>query len=535
MLSILIWLPLLAAIILFLIPAKINNAKIRLIALALSSATLLLSFLVVSRYDYSIQGLQLTEFLPWIETLGLNYNLGVDGLSLPLIILNNLLICLALYSSDLMSPDGDLKSARDSAITLKEDNKILARPRLFYSLILILGGCINGALLAQNLLLFFIFYEIQLIPVYLLINIWGGKNRGYAATKYLIYTAFSGVFVLAAFLGIVFLTTSSFDYGTVQTQILPFSKQLILLITLIIGFAIKTPLVPLHTWLPDAYTESSTPVSMILGGILSKLGTYGLIRFGLELFPQLWNSVAFWLAAIAAVSALYGSFVAISQTDLKKMVAYSSIAHIAFVVLATAAGTSIAISGAICQMFAHGLIVALLFYLVGVVENKTGSRDLNVLKGLMNPQRGLPLIGGLTILAVMASAGIPGMVGFIGEYISFQGSFTVFPTFTILCLVATGLTSVYFVILLNKTFFGKIDCRQTPNVYPRVKLAERLPAFVLALLIVVLGIKPAWLTNLTEFSIIANNPADPTIVAQNNFQHSTTNSYFLDRQNHAQK
>lgn len=494
MLSFLIWLPILGALIVACLPQK-NHQLIWKTSLIISAGTLLFSLLLISSYDFQIQGLQLTEFLPWIEVVGLNYNLGIDGLSLPLVILNNLLICLAIYSGHLE----------------QKINSTLARPQLFYCLILILAGCINGALLAQNLLLFFIFYEIKLIPVYLLINIWGGENRGYAGTKYLLYTAFSGVFVLAAFLGIAFLTNSSFDYETIQTQILPFSKQLILLITLIIGFAIKTPLVPLHTWLPDAYTESSTPVSMILGGILSKLGTYGLIRFCLGLFPQLWNNVAFWLAAIATLSALYASFVAISQTDLKKMVAYSSIAHIAFVVLATAAGTSIAISGAICQMFAHGLIVALLFYLVGVVENKTGSRDLNVLKGLMNPQRGLPLIGGLTILAVMASAGIPGMVGFIGEYISFQGSFTVFPTLTIFCLIATGLTSVYFVILLNKTFFGKIDCRQTPNVYPQVQLAERIPAFILALLIVILGVQPAWLTNLTRFSIIANNPNLPTV------------------------
>ena len=498
MLSILIWLPLLAAIILFLIPAKIDNTKVRLTAFAFSLVSLVVSLLTISSYDLQVQGLQLTEFLPWIEVLGINYNLGIDGLSLPLVILNNLLICLAIYS-------GDLAQKEDSSFT---------RPRLFYGLILILAGCINGALLSQNLLLFFIFYEVKLIPTYLLINIWCGENRGYAGTKYLLYTAFSGIFVLASFLGIAFLTNSSFDYETIQTQVLPYSKQLILLITLIIGFAIKTPLVPLHTWLPDAYTESSTPVSMVLAGILSKLGTYGLIRFGLGLFPQLWNSIAVWLAAIAAASALYASLVAISQTDIKKMVAYSSVAHIAFVVLATAAGTSIAISGAICQMFAHGLIVALLFYLAGVVENKTGSRDINVLKGLMNPQRGLPVIGGQMILAAMASAGIPGMVGFIGEYISFQGSFTVFPILTILCLVATGLTSIYFVIMLNKAFFGKIDCRETPVTYPKVRLAERIPAFVLAVLIVILGIQPVWLTNITEFSIIASHPINTTIVAQ---------------------
>ena len=500
MLSIIIWLPLLAAIVLFLIPEKIGNKNIRIVALSFSLISFLFSLLAISRYDLQAQGLQLNEFFPWIEVLGLNYNLGMDGLSFPLIILSNLLICLAVYCGDL--------------IKTKENTFI--RPRLFYGLVLILAGCINGALLSQNLLLFFIFYEVKLIPTYLLINIWGGENRGYAGTKYLLYTAFSGIFVLAAFLGISFLTGSGFDYQTSQTRILPYSKQLILLITIIIGFAIKTPLVPFHTWLPDSYTESSTPVSMILAGILSKLGTYGLIRFGLGLFPQIWNDVAFELAAIAAVSALYTSFVAISQTDIKKMVAYSSIAHVAFVVLATAAGTSIAVTGAICQMFAHGLIVTLLFYLVGIVENKTGDRSLNNLQGLMNPQRGLPVIGGQMILAIMASAGIPGMVGFVGEYISFQGSFTVFPILTIFCLISTGLTSVYFVILVNNIFFGKIDCRQTPNVYPKVRLAERIPAFLLAVIIVVLGVKPAWLTNITNYSIIANNPSNITMVATSN-------------------
>lgn len=204
------------------------------------------------------------------------------------------------------------------------------------------------------------------------------------------------------------------------------------------------------------------------------------------------------------------------------MVAYSSIAHIAFVVLATAAGTSIAVTGAICQMFAHGLIVALLFYLVGVVENKTGSRDLSTLQGLMNPQRGLPIIGGQMILAVMASAGIPGMVGFVGEYVSFQGSFTVFPLLTILCLVATGLTSVYFVILLNNAFFGKIDCRKTTVVYPQVTLAERFPAFVLAVIIVILGLQPVWLTSITNYSIIASHPSNTKVVA---IKPSTINPY----------
>ncbi|MEL6927785.1 MAG: NADH-quinone oxidoreductase subunit M [Cyanobacteria bacterium J06600_6] len=498
MLSLLIWIPIIGALIIACLPLK-KIPMIRNASLVIAGLNLLLSLFAIWSYDFQLKGLQLTEFLSWIEVLGLNYNLGIDGLSLPIVILSNLLICLAIYSGE-----------------LDRERSTTARPKLFYSLILILAGCINGALLSRNLLLFFIFYEIKLIPTYLLINIWGGKNRAYAGTKYLLYTAFSGIFVLAAFLGIAFLTDSGFDYEAIQTQLLPYSKQLILLITIIIGFVIKTPLVPFHTWLPDSYTESSTPVSMILSGVLSKLGTYGLIRFGLGLFPQIWNDIALWLGAIAALSALYASFVAISQTDMKKMVAYSSIAHVAFVVLATAAGTSIAVTGAICQMFAHGLIVSLLFYLTGVVERKTGSRDLTTLQGLMNPQRGLPIIGGQMILAVMASAGIPGMVGFVGEYVSFQGSFTIFPILTICCLVATGLTSIYFVILVNNTFFGKIDCRQTPVVYAQVTLAERLPAFVLAVIIVILGLRPVWLTNITNYSIVASSPANTTIVALKN-------------------
>lgn len=498
MLSYLILLPILGAVVVILFPDKSSPIKIRTASFAIAGITFFYSLYVITQYDYQTKGIQLSEFLPWIEVLGLNYNLGVDGLSLPLVVLNNLLIWLAIYSSDLT----------------EKDQAVLPRPKLFYTLVLILAACINGALLSQNLLLFFIFYEIKLVPTYLLINIWGGVNRGYAGTKYILYTAFSGVFILAAFLGMVWLTGSSFDYATVQTKVLPHSKQLILLIALIIGFAIKIPLVPLHTWLPDAYTESSSPVSMILGGILSKLGTYGLIRFGLGLFPQLWNTVAPWLAAIAVVSALYGSFVAIAQTDIKKIIAYSSIAHIAFVVIATAAGTTIAITGAICQMFAHGLIVASLFNLAGIIESKTGSRDLNVIKGLMNPQRGLPLTGALMTLAVMASAGIPGMVGFIGEYISFQGSFTVFPIYTVLCLVATGLTSVYFILMLNKAFFGKIDCRETPTVYPKVQIRERTTAIVLSILIVLFGLQPNLLTKFSEFSLVASNTSQTTTIAQ---------------------
>ena len=282
----------------------------------------------------------------------------------------------------------------------------------------------------------------------------------------------------------------------ISTQGLSLTTQLILLSVLLVGFGIKIPLVPLHTWLPDAYTEASPAVTILLGGILAKLGTYGLIRFGLQLFPDTWSLVAPGLAIIGTVSVLYGALSAIAQRDIKRMVAYSSIGHMGYILVAVAAGTRLSVLGAVAQMIGHGLILALLFHLVGIVERKVGTRDLDVLNGLMNPIRGLPLTSGLLIMAGMASAGIPGLVGFVAEFIIFQGSFTTFPIPTLLCIIASGLTAVYFIILLNRTCFGKLD--NNLAYYPRVSRLESAPAFVLTIIIFVLGIQPNWLLRWAE-------------------------------------
>ncbi len=477
MLNLTLILPIIGAIIIGILPTQKESNLNKNIALIFSSATFIISCLIALNFDYNNGDFQYQTFLSWLPFLGLNYTVGVDGLSLPLIILNGLIVTLAIYNGE-----------------TKENS--VNKPKLYYILILLLTTCVNGVLIAQNLLLFFLFYEIKLVPIYLLISIWGKDKRNYAATKYLLYTAFSGIFVLTAFLGLNFLSDgNSFDFDKVTTEVLPQAKQIILLLTIFIGFAIKIPIFPLHTWLPDAYTEASTPVSMLLGGIISKLGTYGLIRFGLQLFPDIWKDISSYLAIIAVISAIYGSLVAISQTDMKKMIAYASFAHLNFVVLAVAAGTPLSVLGAIVLMFAHGIIVALLFHLVGIIEQKTGTRNLSELHGLMNPYRGLPFIGGLMITAVMASAGIPGMVGFVGEFLSFQGSFSIFPIYTLMCLIATSLTAVYFVILLNRVFFGRMD-NQT-GYLPKVQSFERIPAVLLAIVIIFFGLQPSLLTNLS--------------------------------------
>jgi NAD(P)H-quinone oxidoreductase subunit 4 len=477
MLSVFILLPIVAAALVGFWPGTVNAKFARQIALTAAIGTFIWSVVLLSQFDPNQSGLQFQETLPWIEAIGLNYSLGVDGLSLPLLILNGLLTGVALYSTD----------------------ETIARPRLYYGLILLLNTGVAGAFLAQDLLLFFLFYELELIPLYLLIAIWGGQRRGYAATKFLLYTAVSGALILAAFLGVVFLSGAT-SFGFVEARdlgaLLPIGQQVLLLAAIVVGFGIKVPFVPFHTWLPDAHVEASTPISVLLAGVLLKLGTYGLLRFGLGLFPGAWPYIAPWLAIWAAISVLYGALNALAQRDMKKMVAYSSVAHMGYILLAVAAATPISLAGSVLQMVSHGLISALLFLLVGIVYKKTGSRDLEVLNGLFNRERGLPLIGSLTVLGVMASAGIPGMMGFISEFLIFRGSFARFPIQTLLCMLGTGLTAVYFLVLLDRTFFGRLSVRVID--LPPVKWAERIPAIVLAVLIVIFGLQPGWLVNLSE-------------------------------------
>ncbi|MFB2979123.1 NADH-quinone oxidoreductase subunit M [Microseira sp. BLCC-F43] len=490
MLSTLIWLPVLGAAIVGFLPGNQTANQLRNIALGIATAIVLATFWLVSHFDITTSQMQFQEFIPWIPQLGLNYKLGIDGLSFPLLALSSLLIWIAIIASN-----------------------NIQRPRLYYCLILLVYAGVAGGFAAQNLLLFVLFYEIELIPFYLLIAIWGGEKRGYAAMKFLIYTALSGILILAAFLGITWLSGStSFDYNSLLSQPLPLISQLILLTMLLVGFGIKIPLVPLHTWLPDAYTEASPPVAIMLGGILAKLGTYGLVRFGLGLFPETWALVAPGLSIIGVVSVVYGALSAIAQKDIKRMVAYSSIGHMGYILVSAAAGTPLSVLGAVAQMVSHGLILAILFYLVGIVETKVGTRDLDVLNGLMNPVRGLPLTSALLVAGGMASAGIPGLVGFPAEFLVFQGTFAVFPVQTLICVIASGLTAVYFVILLNRTCFGKLD--NNLAYYPKVLLMEKVPALVLAAIILFLGIQPTWLVRWTEPTTTAIVAVMPPVSAQ---------------------
>ncbi|MBW4462839.1 MAG: NADH-quinone oxidoreductase subunit M [Nodosilinea sp. WJT8-NPBG4] len=485
MLTPLLLIPLLGAIAISLWPG-LPSQQARYGALSASGAALLWTLYLFTQFDLAFGGFQFHEFLPWLPALGLNYELSLDGLSLLMVALNSLITWIAIWSSD----------------------PTIERPRLFYSLMMLVSSGVAGAFVAQNLMLFFLLYEIELVPLYLLIAIWGGEKKAYAATKFLLYTALSGALMLAGFLGTVWLSgAKDFTYHAVMGHDLPMVWQGVLLGLLLVAFGIKIPLVPFHTWLPDTYVSASTPVAMMLGGVLAKLGTYGLFRFGLGLFPDAWAQFSPYLAGWAAVSVLYGAVTAIAQKDIKRMVAYSSIGHMGYVLLGGAAMTDLALTGALSQMVSHGIILAILFHLVGVIETKVGTRELDVLNGLMNPVRGLPMVSSLLVLGGMASAGIPGLVGFVTEFLVFQGSYATYPVQTLLGVIGTGLTAVYFVILLNRTCFGRLD--NAIAYFPKVTFSEKLPAYVLASLILFLGIQPNWLVKWGEPTaslMVANIP-----------------------------
>ncbi len=476
MLSALIWIPVVGAVLISLYPRD-DSQWIRRIALLVAMVALGLTGWILWHFNPNFDlngGLQWREQFQWLEALNLSYSLGVDGISLPLVVLNQVLVVVAIWSS-----------------TVRE------RSRLYYSLILILGSGVTGAFLAQDLLLFFLFFEVELVPLYLLIAIWGGPRRGYASTKFLLYTALAGLLLLVAFFGMAWAgAATNFTYEAVRAHSLPVGRQVLLLVLVLLGVGVKIPIVPLHTWLPDAHVEASTPVSVLLAGILLKLGTYSLLRFGVDLLPEAWSVVAPWVAALAVINVLYGSFNALAQEDMKKIVAYGSVAHMGYVLLALAAGTPLSVAGSVFQMVSHGLISALLFLLVGAVYANTGTRNLSQLQGLLSPERGLPLVGSLMILGVMASAGTPGMVGFIAEFVVFRSSFPVFPIQTLLCMVGTGLTAAYFLLLVNRAFFGRLSAR-VENM-PRRRLVEQIPAVVLAVIIVMFGIQPNWVARWSE-------------------------------------
>ena len=460
--------PLIGALLIQLVPPE-QATSVRPLAALAAGLQFVLGLLCWQRPAAELQ-------LNWLPKLGLSLDLSLDGLSLPLLLLTALLTTLAILATPSDQP----------------------RPRLFHALLLATNVGVSGAFLARNALLFVLFFELVLIPTTLLVAIWGRERRAAAAIRFLLFGAVSGLTLLAAVLSLGWFSAERFDfsYATLAQASLPTELQSWILLLLLLGFGLKLPVVPLHGWQPLTYGQAPIPVVMMLGGVVSKLGAYGLLRFGVGFVPDAWALWSPWIAAAGAVSAVYGALNAIAQDDIRRLMAYSSLGHMGLLVLAVAAATPLSIQGAVAQILAHGLIVALLFACVGLIERRTGTTSIAELSGLLNPLRGLPFTMGMLLLALMAAAGIPGLAGFPAELLVFEGSWTAFPRATLVSLIASGFTAVYAVRLFNRVGFGRLDNSKANWVATR--WAERAPALVLTVIVVAFGIWPTALTGWSE-------------------------------------
>jgi NADH-quinone oxidoreductase subunit M len=481
-LTTIVFLPVVGLVIIALLP-KPQPRTIKLVALAFTLASFALSLVVFCLFDRSagaIGQIQFEEKLPWISAINAFYHLGVDGLNLPLVILMTFLGFLAVLVSW----------------------KIQLRPREYFIWLLLLETSILGVFCALDLVLFFLFWELELIPMYFLISIWGSGRKEYSAIKYVIYTLVGSAMMLAGILSIYF-TTGSLNMmelaGLAAAR--PFIPLAAMFFLLLVGFAIKLPVFPLHTWLPDAHTDAPTAVSVILAGALLKMGGYGMIRLCVTIFPEVALRYAPLMVTLAVVNVIYGAAVTLRQTDLKRLIAYSSISHMGYVLLGIFALSRISLTGATLQMFSHGIITGLLFAMVGLVYDKSHERNLERLGGLA---RQMPVIVVVFTIAGLASLGLPSTSGFAAEFITFVGSFSSaavkgIQVYTILGVFGVVLTAGYILWMLQRVFYGP-PLDKFSGV-PDANNIEKVCIFSFVGAIMLVGIYPAILTDVIKLGV----------------------------------
>lgn len=469
-------LPTLGAIAILFIP-KENPRAVRFTAAGFTLAAFLISLGLFVSFDTGrASTLQFVERAPWIPQLGVQYFLGVDGISLPLVILTTMLSFLAVLVSW----------------------HIELRVKEYFALLLILETGILGVFTSLDLLLFFLFWEVELLPMYLLIGVWGSGRREYSAMKFLIYTIFGSALMLV---GILWLYRESglntFDMTTLGQAHITSQFAYIIFALIFMAFAIKLPIFPLHTWLPDAHTDAPTAVSVILAGVLLKMGGYAMIRINVGILPEAAAYFAPFLVVFAIINVLYGAAVCMVQTDLKRLVAFSSISHMGYVLLGIAGGITglslVGFTGATLQMFTHGTITGLLFALVGLVYDRAHTREIAQLKGLA-PR--MPLIAVVFTMAGLASLGLPGMSGFVAEFLVFLGTFPSWPWQTVLAVVAIVITAGYTLWVLQRILFGPPDERWAH--LKDASFVDAVPIITLIAVIVLIGVYPSLLTNMIQ-------------------------------------
>jgi NAD(P)H-quinone oxidoreductase subunit 4 len=482
-------LPLVAAFAIPFIPDKYGNAKnVRSYSMAVGSIELsLMVYAFWSQYNLHEASFQMSENYAWIPQLGLNWALAVDGLSMPLILLTGLITTLAIFASW----------------------NVTNKSRLFYFLMLCLYSAQIGVFAAQDLLLFFFMWELELIPVYLLISIWGGPKRLYAATKFILYTALGSIFILVAGLAMAFYgDTTTFNMAEMGMKQYPIAFELLAYAGFLIAFGVKLPIFPLHTWLPDAHGEASAPVSMVLAGVLLKMGGYALIRFNIEMLPNAHVYFAPLLAVLGVVGIVYGAMAAFAQQNLKRRLAYSSISHMGFILVGLASFNDLGVSGAVLQMLSHGLIAAALFFLAGVTYDRTHTLMMDEMGGIAKI---MPKAFALMTAAAMASLALPGMSGFVSELNVFLGITTsdVYASnfkIVMIGLAAVGviITPIYLLSTLRQVFYGQPNLALHLDKYVSdAKPREVFIAVCLIVPIVAIGLYPKLATQTYDVKTVA--------------------------------
>lgn len=510
MLTLLLFIPIISLILVLILPAS-KNEWFKYINLA---TTLIQVFIVIGLYVAfdaelagfnAIQGFQFVEKVNWISlqlgTLGnlqIDYFLGVDGISFTLVILTTLVMLVAAISSW----------------------NIQLKPKSYFALLLLLNAAIIGVFCALDFFLFYIFYELMLLPLFFLIGIWGGSKREYASIKFFLYTLFGSVFMLIVMIGLYFsakdpitgahtfnmihlmnpanyISGSILSVGSESGILFGVPTRLIAFAVLFLGFAIKVPVVPLHTWLPDAHVEAPTPISIILAGLLLKVGAYGIIRICYGIFPDGAIYFSYWIGLLGVISILYGAFNALAATDFKRLIAYSSVSHMGFVLLGLASLTVEGISGAVFQLFSHGILASMLFFLVGVIYDRVGDRQIANFRGLMTH---MPRYTFFVIIAFFASLGLPGFSAFIAELFVLIGAFTSQPINGLLphWMAVAGAVGIligatYFLWTLQRMFFGQVrflGAETWAKQLTDLNTNEKFVLYPLAVLTLLLGIFP---------------------------------------------
>jgi NADH-quinone oxidoreductase subunit M len=495
LLSLILFIPALSGLVMLFLP-KDEAKLLRWFAFAASLIPLALSVYLWAQFKADVAGYQFEEQYAWYAAIGSSLHLGVDGLSLTMVLLTTLLTPLALLASF----------------------SVTDRVKPYMMLFLFLESGMLGVFMAVDLLIFFVFWEIGLVPMYFLINQWGSANRNYASLKFMIYTMggslglLLGIQLLGTLFGTFDLATIVSKWTSAQGSLLGFPVEVVknvIFWAFVIAFAIKVPIWPFHTWLPDAHTEAPTAGSMLLAGVLLKLGAYGFLRLVLPLYPDQAKNFAWALALLATAAIVFGAFASYAQTDFKRLVAYSSVNHMGFVVLGIAAaamahGTpdaQIAMNGAILQMFNHGLSAAGMFFLVGVIYERTHTRNLDDFGGLFPL---VPIYGGILIFTSMASLGLPGLNGFVSEFLVVRGSYPLLTPYTAISMLGLLFTGAYILKGIMKVLHGPLNEHWAHGEHKLTEISAReiIVMAPLMALILVIGVWPAWILDVINKAVM---------------------------------